>query len=274
MLHGKSARNPLGWTKQELRATILQLKRDFPEMPGIGYYGSDPGVLAAPGRPAKFDCHPWTPGCRFSDNATLELIRYASQLSLELFPDPPLVRHHREQCPNSTSWCPTAARCCEQKFSPSKFGCRPTHNYTGSSQGCGDPIPARDEPDHSLCCKMGPANPMSNTLPNCIILGDSVLIGYTARVTESLAGVCAVQHAPWDVSDGGGRVDSAGRGLPRQLAHHPRGRRPVQRGRDSLQLRAARHDATNGTRCANVYLKQLMNITHRLIRTKARVGPP
>jgi hypothetical protein len=91
MLHGKSARNPLGWTKQELWATILQLKRDFPEMPGIGYYGSDPGVLAAPGRPAKFDCHPWTPGCRFSDNATLELIRYASQLSLELFPDPPLV---------------------------------------------------------------------------------------------------------------------------------------------------------------------------------------
>ena len=85
--------------------------------------------------------------------------------------------HHREQCPNSTSWCPTAARCCEQKFSPSKFGCRPTHNYTGSSQGCGDPIPARDESDHSLCCKMGPANPMSNTLPNCIILGDSVLIG-------------------------------------------------------------------------------------------------
>ena len=53
MLHGKSARNPLGWTKQELRATILQLKRDFPEMPGIGYYGSDPGGPGCPGPPCQ-----------------------------------------------------------------------------------------------------------------------------------------------------------------------------------------------------------------------------
>jgi len=37
MMHGKSAQNPLGWTQSKLKETVLKIKNDFPEMPGIGF---------------------------------------------------------------------------------------------------------------------------------------------------------------------------------------------------------------------------------------------
>ena len=37
MLHGKSPQNPLGWTQSKLKETVLKIKNDFPEMPGIGF---------------------------------------------------------------------------------------------------------------------------------------------------------------------------------------------------------------------------------------------
>jgi hypothetical protein len=110
---------------------------------------------------------------------------------------------------------------------------------------------------------------MSNTLPNCVILGDSVSIGYTARVTESLGGVCTVQHAPWDVSDGG--AGSTARGVA-CLDNWLVTQAGVPYTADVILFNFGLHDMTNGTRCANVYLKQLMNITHRLVGTNARVG--
>ena len=54
--------NPGGWTKESLKATILKLKRDFPEMPGIGFYG--PG---APGNMTAMDKYKAKPD--LSDNA-------------------------------------------------------------------------------------------------------------------------------------------------------------------------------------------------------------
>lgn len=44
---------------------------------------------------------------------------------------------------------------------------------------------------------------MSSTLKNVLIIGDSLSIGYTPFVAADLADVALVQHAPWDVSDGG-----------------------------------------------------------------------
>ena len=46
-------------------------------------------------------------------------------------------------------------------------------------------------------------------LPNCLIFGDSVSIGYERAVKERLRGKCNVQHSPWDVSNGGWGSSSA-----------------------------------------------------------------
>ena len=42
-------------------------------------------------------------------------------------------------------------------------------------------------------------------MPNVLVIGDSVSIGYVGGVTKilSASGTAAVQHGPWDVSDGG-----------------------------------------------------------------------
>lgn len=44
--------------------------------------------------------------------------------------------------------------------------------------------------------------PLSTRLPNVIILGDSVSIGYTPKVAALMDGVAMVQHSPWG-GDGG-----------------------------------------------------------------------
>lgn len=59
-------------------------------------------------------------------------------------------------------------------------------------------------------CKMGPALPFSTTLKNVAIIGDSVSIGYTPYVAAVLKDVAFVQHAPWDVSDGGAEETAYG----------------------------------------------------------------
>jgi hypothetical protein len=123
MLFARSALNPTGWTKAQLRSTIQQLKDRYPEMPGVGFYGAsvslstlDRGGLvsrefclsssscfispseSASACHALYLCtagHP--PGnasqtkfvVNISDTATLDLIRYASTLSKEMFPDLP-----------------------------------------------------------------------------------------------------------------------------------------------------------------------------------------
>jgi hypothetical protein len=105
------------------------------------------------------------------------------------------------RCGKSTTFCPAANSCCAQPYSPSKFGCRAS-NSQNVSEGCGDSVAAE------VCCKPGPGQPASTSLPNCLVIGDSVSIGYTdmggiQRVQSHLKGACQVQHGPWDVSDGG-----------------------------------------------------------------------
>lgn len=87
------------------------------------------------------------------------------------------------------SACPADAKCC-------------THGYFGAP-GC---VFANT----TNCCAPGPALEPSTTLPNCLIIGDSVSDQYTPSVAKLLQSTCQVQHAPWV---GGGSANDASSGL-------------------------------------------------------------
>lgn len=89
-------------------------------------------------------------------------------------------------CGNTTTGCSSATACCQAEYSPTTFGC-----MLGKT-----------------CCKPGPALAPSTTLPNCLVIGDSVSIGYTGTVTKELESECLVQHGPYDVADGGAGATS------------------------------------------------------------------
>eukprot|EP01045_Picozoa_sp_COSAG04_P042669 COSAG04_NODE_13593_length_599_cov_1.596000_1_plen_110_part_00 len=69
-------------------------------------------------------------------------------------------------------------------------------NPTG---GCKPPC---HNPGHT-CCTPGAPLRTSSSLKNVLIFGDSVSIDYVGDVKQNLSDVALVQHAPWDVSDGG-----------------------------------------------------------------------
>ena len=62
-------------------ATMQQLKDKYPEMPGIGFYGSTPGNYSQRLKRQM-------PG-NLHDTATFALIEYANKVSVELWPDKP-----------------------------------------------------------------------------------------------------------------------------------------------------------------------------------------
>jgi hypothetical protein len=124
---------------------------------------------------------------------------------------------------NSTR-CPATQTCAPNLFSVSRLGCCPTANAVacpGGYQCCPSGskcVPARGsgygavftctggagaDTTSTCACKPGPPLPPSKTLKNVLIIGDSLSIGYTPYVAAALADVALVQHAPWDVSDGG-----------------------------------------------------------------------
>ena len=90
--------------------------------------------------------------------------------------------------------CPAGSDCCAAQYSP-------------TGQGCTSP--------QGGCCLLGPAlvppdaPGLDPSLPNCLVMGDSVSIGYERHVHDQLAGICNVQHSPWDVSNGGWCADRA-----------------------------------------------------------------
>ena len=142
-------------------------------------------------------------------------------------------------CDNGTSYCPAGATCCKAQYSPSHWGCEM----------------------NGACCTLGPAKAPSTTLPNCIVLGDSVSIGYTPDVISMLSKTCAVQHTPWDVSDGGaGSTDFALNCLDvflatahEQAVHW-----------DVIFFNFGLHNLNNDSAAEALYSTQLMNITQRL----------
>jgi hypothetical protein len=78
-LLGRSPINPGGWTRGILRASLVQLRAAYPELAGVLMYGHDPRKGFAN---ASAGATPAT------DRATLDLIVYANELMLELYPDP------------------------------------------------------------------------------------------------------------------------------------------------------------------------------------------
>ena len=99
------------------------------------------------------------------------------------------------QCGNTTTFCPAEGKCCFAKYSPTKYGCQlpiPQPNNVFFP-----PSPT------ASCCMPGPQLPASSTQPNCLVIGDSVSIGYVGVSTKNLSDIALLQHGPWDVMDGG-----------------------------------------------------------------------
>ncbi|XP_031573469.1 uncharacterized protein LOC116307378 [Actinia tenebrosa] len=55
----------------------------------------------------------------------------------------------------------------------------------------------------SRVCKPGPSLTNAPQTKKCLVIGDSVSIGYTPWLETSLQNLCQVYHAPWDTADGG-----------------------------------------------------------------------
>ena len=89
--------------------------------------------------------------------------------------------------------CPNRQTCC-----PAGFACEDKGTYLTTCTKAGQPSSAG-----LSVCKPGAAEPPSTTLPNVLIIGDSVSIGYTPPVAMHMAKVAKVQHSPLDHADGG-----------------------------------------------------------------------
>jgi hypothetical protein len=96
-------------------------------------------------------------------------------------------------CPNSQTCCPKGSRCND------------TGTYWSSCIGETGP-----QKTGLAVCKPGAPLPPSTALPNVLILGDSVSIGYTPPIAAHMAKLALVQHSPWDVVDGGAEETAYG----------------------------------------------------------------
>ena len=164
------------------------------------------------------------------------------------------------QCGNTTTLCPVSGQCCAAQYSPTKFGCR-----LGDGGGGGASWPPSPT---AACCMPGPALEPSTTLPNCLVVGDSVSIGYTSFVNlpSMVADVCQLQHAPFDVSDGGAGATSVGVAC---LNNWLVTQRQTAVQWDVIMFNFGLHDLDNASAAEASYRAQLQNITARLNATGA-----
>eukprot|EP01001_Neometanema_parovale_P009746 NODE_598_length_2268_cov_103.971562_g568_i0.p2 GENE.NODE_598_length_2268_cov_103.971562_g568_i0~~NODE_598_length_2268_cov_103.971562_g568_i0.p2 ORF type:complete len:257 (-),score=60.80 NODE_598_length_2268_cov_103.971562_g568_i0:146-916(-) len=152
------------------------------------------------------------------------------------------------QCGNTTTHCPAGGACCPSQYSPTKFGCR--------------------LPVGTTCCKPGPSRPASTTLKNCLVIGDSVSIGYTGVVASLLKEKCFVQHGPWDVSDGGALNTAYGQDC---LDNWLVDQQQATIKWDVIQFNFGLHELDNSTSAEAIYRTQLTNIADRLVKTGAKI---
>lgn len=137
----------------------------------------------------------------------------------------------RKSCKRCRVALPTAcdanATCCKHPFSNSNLGCCPLgpnavccNGFTCCPEGttcqdsgegysvttkCVDKDSSVFKQNGLQICKPGPALPLSLDQRNCLVIGDSVSIGYTPFLSDLLnmtAGGCNVQHSPY-AGDGG-----------------------------------------------------------------------
>lgn len=103
-------------------------------------------------------------------------------------------------CPNRIQCCPQDTACVVSSYSPNGYDTVYTCQATGGV----------NVTTSKAVCKPGPALPFSTTKKNVLVVGDSVSIGYTPFVAQQLADIALVQHAPWDLSDGGAEETAYG----------------------------------------------------------------
>ena len=88
-------------------------------------------------------------------------------------------------CSNDMTCCPAGSTC-------KVVGWQSTCVGAPGALSVGQPV-----------CKTGAPLPLSKTLPNVLVIGDSVSIGYTPKIAARMADIALVQHSPWDLRDGG-----------------------------------------------------------------------
>eukprot|EP00658_Telonema_sp_P-2_P065582 TRINITY_DN54791_c0_g1_i2.p1 TRINITY_DN54791_c0_g1~~TRINITY_DN54791_c0_g1_i2.p1 ORF type:complete len:348 (+),score=47.93 TRINITY_DN54791_c0_g1_i2:37-1080(+) len=158
--------------------------------------------------------------------------------------------------------CPTANGTLGASACPNNASCC-VHQYYGAN-GC---VFAGTQ----TCCAPGPAHEPSSTLPNCLVIGDSVSDQYTPAVARLLNSTCQVQHAPWV---GGGSANDAANGLFN--LEHCRWLRTAQRpdlhvNWDVVLFNFGLHDLMKTTpELLDLYASQLENITTILLASGAK----
>eukprot|EP00041_Stephanoeca_diplocostata_P029935 m.893447 g.893447 ORF g.893447 m.893447 type:complete len:293 (+) comp23660_c1_seq2:155-1033(+) len=118
------------------------------------------------------------------------------------------MTHDAVTCPGAHTICPAGDLCCvgtapDSYRVPGGYGCLPpgSTNWTGCAEGGVKP--------NGCCCGPGPSN-ISSTVPNVLVIGDSVSAGYTPFLRSALGASANVQHGPDNA--GGGNADGASYG--------------------------------------------------------------
>lgn len=183
------------------------------------------------------------------------------------------------QCGNTTTFCPDSGECCNAQYSPTKYGCRLGYDSFSLRDDNLGYLPHYSDFDESAeimwppsptssCCMPGPQYPPSATLANCLIIGDSVSIGYNGVAAQNVSDVCKLQHGPWDVSDGGAGATSVGVACLDNFLR-TQGQQDVRW--DVILFNFGLHDLDNSTSAEATYRSQLTNITSRLVETGAKL---
>ena len=174
---------------------------------------------------------------------------------------------------NGRGCCPYAhATCCanNQTCCPGGSVCQDTGDYGTACRAAAGrpPLPLSERVGKSVC-KSGAALPPSKTLPNVLIVGDSVSIGYTPYVAKLMEHVALVQHSPYDVWDGGAEETAYGVQCLDYFLRSPQGR-PLKP--DVIMFNWGLHDGPMGNITVpgqaglpDVYAPQLEVITTRLM---------
>jgi hypothetical protein len=118
-------------------------------------------------------------------------------------------------------------------------------------------------------CKSGAALPLSKTLPNILIIGDSVSIGYTPYVAKNMSKIAFVQHSPYDTCDGGAEETAYGLQCLDYMLRSPSG---IFLKPDVIMFNWGLHDGPLGNSTVpgqaglpDVYAPQLEEITKKLM---------
>ena len=136
-------------------------------------------------------------------------------------------------CIDNDSWGPApaaaAAVCCANNFTACPAG------HSCSDQGGGAMVRTTCVPTPEAAsrgaaavagrqvCKQGAPLPLSTQLPNVLVVGDSVSIGYTPLLAKYMAPKAFVQHSPWG-GDGGAEEAAYGVQCLDYLLRAPDGR--------------------------------------------------